>query len=206
MFIKGCAASGHLRPHQVRPWLHSPDPQFRAKVRRICDLYLHPPPGAHVVCVDEKTSIQALARRYPGRPAAPGRAARRELEYVRHGTCALSQPSMSARGRSTGSARAAVAPSTSWGSWTTSHRSIHAGPSTSSGTRPRRAPPRRLTPRRSSSLYSASRGSRTCVLADAPRSSRVVLSPCVRMHSGMRDEWRCFQVASYSSCHGAISA
>ena len=78
-----------FRPHQVRPWLHSPDPKFRAKVRRICELYLRPPPGAHVVCVDEKTSIQALARRYPGRPAAPGRAARREFEYVRHGTCAL---------------------------------------------------------------------------------------------------------------------
>lgn len=78
-----------FRPHQVRPWLHSPDPDFRPKVRRICDLYLDPPPGAHVVCVDEKTSIQALARRYPGRPAAPGRAGRREFEYVRHGTCAL---------------------------------------------------------------------------------------------------------------------
>ncbi len=78
-----------FRPHQVRPWLHSPDPKFRSKVRRICELYLRPPSGVHVVCVDEKTSIQALARRYPGRPAAPGRAARREFEYVRHGTCAL---------------------------------------------------------------------------------------------------------------------
>ncbi len=65
------------------------DPEFRPKVARICDLYLEPPPGATVVCVDEKTCIQALERKHPGRPAAPGRHGRREFEYIRHGTRAL---------------------------------------------------------------------------------------------------------------------
>jgi transposase len=78
-----------LRPHRVRYWLHSPDPDFSSKVERICTLYLNPPPGAHVVCVDEKTCIQALERKHPGRPAAPGRAGRQEFEYIRHGTRTL---------------------------------------------------------------------------------------------------------------------
>src|SRR6185436_7767807 len=39
-----------LRPHKMRLWLHSPDPHFRDKVRRICDLYRQPPPGATVLC------------------------------------------------------------------------------------------------------------------------------------------------------------
>ncbi|MGC4118839.1 MAG: IS630 family transposase [Myxococcales bacterium] len=78
-----------LRPHRVRYWLHSPDPEFRPKVERICDLYLNVPKGAHVVCVDEKTCIQALERKHPGRPASPGRPGRLEFEYIRHGTRAL---------------------------------------------------------------------------------------------------------------------
>lgn len=78
-----------LRPHRVRPWLHSPDPEFRPKVRRICDLYVKPPPGATVLSIDEKTCMQALARRHPTRPAAPGRPVRFEFEYKRHGTLVL---------------------------------------------------------------------------------------------------------------------
>jgi len=78
-----------LRPHRVRPWLHSPDPQFREKSRAICKLYRNIPAGARVVCVDEKTGIQALERRYPGRPSVPGRVGRREFEYIRHGTTTL---------------------------------------------------------------------------------------------------------------------
>ena len=78
-----------LRPHKVRYWLHSPDPDFRSKVARICKLYLSPPAGAAVVCVDEKTCIQALERKNPARPAAPGREGRQEFEYRRHGTRAL---------------------------------------------------------------------------------------------------------------------
>lgn len=78
-----------LKPHRIRYWLHSQDPEFRPKVLRICKLYLAPPPGARVVCVDEKTCIQALERKHLGRPAAPGRAGRREFEYTRHGTRTL---------------------------------------------------------------------------------------------------------------------
>lgn len=78
-----------FRPHKMRLWLHSPDPDFREKVRAICRLYTEPPLGASVVCVDEKTCMQALERKHPGRLPAPGRAGRREFEYVRHGTRAL---------------------------------------------------------------------------------------------------------------------
>jgi len=78
-----------FRPHRLRLWLHSPDPDFREKVRAVCQLYTQPPLGAHVLCVDEKTCMQALERKHPGRRAAPGRAGRREFEYVRHGTRTL---------------------------------------------------------------------------------------------------------------------
>lgn len=78
-----------LRPHRKRLWLHSPDPEFRPKVEAVCRLYTQPPEGATVVCIDEKTCIQALERRYPGRPAAPGRLGRFEFEYKRHGTTTL---------------------------------------------------------------------------------------------------------------------
>lgn len=78
-----------LRPHKMQLWLHSPDPDFRKKVKVICDLYRVPPPGARVVCVDEKTSIQALSRKHPTKPPRPGRAGRREFEYVRHKTRTL---------------------------------------------------------------------------------------------------------------------
>lgn len=78
-----------LRPHRVRMWLHSPDPNFRRKVRAICDLYCEPPKRATVLCVDEKTGMQALERTHPFRPARPGRDGRLEFEYKRHGTRAL---------------------------------------------------------------------------------------------------------------------
>ena len=81
--------AGELRPHRVRGWLHSPDPEFRAKVTAITDLYLNPPAGAVVLSIDEKTGMQALERRVPDRPAAPGRPGRREFEYTRHGTQSL---------------------------------------------------------------------------------------------------------------------
>lgn len=44
-----------IRPHRVRMWVHSPDPDFRPKVRAICNVYLNPEPGETVLCVDEKT-------------------------------------------------------------------------------------------------------------------------------------------------------
>jgi len=74
-----------LKPHRVQRWLHSPDPDFRAKLRRIVRLYLHPPRGTRVICVDEKTQVQILERLHPGRPPAPGRPQRIEAHYRRHG-------------------------------------------------------------------------------------------------------------------------
>lgn len=58
-----------LRPHKIRYWLHRPDPEFRPKVARICNLYLSPPPGAAVICVGENTCIQTLdpVRRIAGK-------------------------------------------------------------------------------------------------------------------------------------------
>ncbi|HEX2482309.1 MAG TPA: IS630 family transposase [Methylomirabilota bacterium] len=82
-------AASDLRPHRVQSWLHSPDPQFREKVTAITDLYLRPPVGAVVLSIDEKTGMQALERRFPDRPPAPGRRRRREFEYRRHGTQSL---------------------------------------------------------------------------------------------------------------------
>jgi hypothetical protein len=78
-----------FRPHKMKLWLHSPDPDFCTKVQRICDLYHHPPEGAHVLCIDEKTGMQALGRRFPSKLPAPGRAGRFEFEYVRRGTWSL---------------------------------------------------------------------------------------------------------------------
>jgi transposase len=78
-----------LRPHRVRYWLHSPDPEFRAKCRAICDVYLSPPPSATVLCIDEKTCIQALSRKHPTKLATPGHEGRFEFEYRRNGTRTL---------------------------------------------------------------------------------------------------------------------
>lgn len=81
--------AGDMRPHRVRQWLHSPDPQFRQKVNEICALYRQAPRDSVVLSVDEKTGIQAIERKHADRAAAPGRARRREFEYIRHGTQAL---------------------------------------------------------------------------------------------------------------------
>ena len=78
-----------LKPHRVRRWLHSPDPDFRAKVRKIVRLYLHPPRGARVICADEKTQQQILERVHPARPVQPGSPTRIEQTYRRHGTLAI---------------------------------------------------------------------------------------------------------------------
>ena len=78
---------GGLRPHRVRLWLHSPDPEFKVKARRVCELYLSPPRGAAVVCVDEKSGMQALEHLHSSHIG--GGVVRREFEYVRHGTSTL---------------------------------------------------------------------------------------------------------------------
>ena len=79
-----------VRPHKVRGWLNrADDDTFWVRAGAVCRLYLDPPPGAVLVSVDEKTGIQAKSRRYPEIPARPGRDARREFEYVRHGTVSV---------------------------------------------------------------------------------------------------------------------
>jgi DDE superfamily endonuclease len=78
-----------LKPHQVRSWLTSLDPDFETKQAQVCGPYLKPPEGAIVVSIDEKTSIQAKQPVRPTIQAAPGRPERREFEYRRHGTVAL---------------------------------------------------------------------------------------------------------------------
>lgn len=79
-----------IRPHRLRLWLHSPDPNFAKKVRRICSLYLTKPSHDEMVlCVDEKTGMQALERKHPSRTPRRRRAGRFEFEYIRRGTRTL---------------------------------------------------------------------------------------------------------------------
>jgi hypothetical protein len=78
-----------IKPHRHKMWLHSLDPDFKAKVTEICQLYLHPPKDASVICVDEKSGMQILRRINTGRAAAPGQTAREEYEYERLGTKCL---------------------------------------------------------------------------------------------------------------------
>ena len=82
-------SDAELRPHRVQGWLHSQDPEFRAKVTHICNLYVNPPPGAVVLSVDEKTGMQALQRKNPTKWAGCGKPGRHEFEYKRKGTCTL---------------------------------------------------------------------------------------------------------------------
>ena len=78
-----------LQPHRQETFKLSSDPQFVAKVRDIVGLYLAPPDRALVLCVDEKSQIQALDRTQPILALAPGVAERRTHDYSRHGTTTL---------------------------------------------------------------------------------------------------------------------
>jgi transposase len=82
-------AEADLKPHQVRSWLQSIDPDFDTKQAEVCGLYLNPPQGAIVVSIDEKTSVQAKEPIRAEIAMRPGKSARREFEYRRHGTVAL---------------------------------------------------------------------------------------------------------------------
>ena len=78
-----------LQPHRTESFKLSADPLFIEKVRDIVGLYLNPPDRALVLCVDEKSQIQALDRTRPLLPLRPGQAQRRTHDYVRHGTTSL---------------------------------------------------------------------------------------------------------------------
>jgi transposase len=78
-----------LQPHRQDVWKLSKDPQFIDKVRDVVGLYLDPPERAVVLCVDEKSQIQALDRTAPVLPMMPGTPARASHDYVRAGTSSL---------------------------------------------------------------------------------------------------------------------
>ena len=78
-----------LQPHRTDTFKLSPDPLLIEKVRDIVGLYMNPPDHALVLCVDEKTQIQALDRTQPLLPLRPGQLERRTHDYKRHGTTSL---------------------------------------------------------------------------------------------------------------------
>jgi transposase len=78
-----------LKPHRSEAFTFSSDPEFVEKVRDIVGLYLAPPDRALVLCVDEKTEMQALERTQPVLPMRPGQPERRTSGYLRHGTSSL---------------------------------------------------------------------------------------------------------------------
>ena len=78
-----------VQPHRVEKFKLSKDPKFEEKVRDIVGLYLHPPDRALVLCVDEKSQIQALDRTAPILPLRPGLPERQTHDYKRHGTTTL---------------------------------------------------------------------------------------------------------------------
>jgi len=78
-----------LQPHRQETWKLSKDPQFVAKVRDVVGLYLNPPERAVVLCVDEKSQIQALDRTAPILPILPGTPQRATHDYKRSGTSSL---------------------------------------------------------------------------------------------------------------------
>jgi transposase len=78
-----------LQPHRVETFKLSTDPLFVEKVRDIVGLYLSPPERAIVLCVDEKSQVQAIDRTQPLLPMRPGQAERRTHDYKRHGTTSL---------------------------------------------------------------------------------------------------------------------
>jgi transposase len=82
-----------IKPHRWHYWLNSPDPDFHPKMYDIVELYLNAlkmyERGDILLSVDEKTSIQALERKYPHKPMMLGRVELIEHEYKRHGTCCL---------------------------------------------------------------------------------------------------------------------
>jgi transposase len=87
--VHGILRQADLKPHRVGTFMRSTDPDFAAKVVDVVGLYLHPPENAIVLCVDEKTQVQALDRTQPMLPMRPGQIERRTHDYKRNGTIQL---------------------------------------------------------------------------------------------------------------------
>jgi transposase len=81
--------SHNLKPHRVKTFKLSRDPKFLEKLTDVVGLYLNPPQQAIVLCVDEKSQIQALDRTQPGLPLKKGRCGTMTHDYKRHGTTTL---------------------------------------------------------------------------------------------------------------------
>ena len=123
---RAAAQKGALQPHRIRYWLTpAPDPELVPKVGDVCGLYAAAPAlaaaGERIVSTDELTGVQALERKHPGLPLAPGKVERREFEYVRHGTRDL-HPQPRRRHRAGRRPLAAARPAPRRISWPTSAR------------------------------------------------------------------------------------
>jgi len=81
--------SHNIKPHRTKSFKLSRDPKFLEKLTDVIGLYLHPPDNAIVLCVDEKSQIQALNRTQPGLPLKKGRCGTRTHDYQRNGTTTL---------------------------------------------------------------------------------------------------------------------
>jgi transposase len=82
-------SSNDIKPHLIRTFKLSNDPEFEAKFWDVIGLYLHPPAKALVLCCDEKSQCQALERTQPGLPLKTGHIRTRTHDYIRHGTITL---------------------------------------------------------------------------------------------------------------------
>lgn len=78
-----------IQPHRTESFKFSTDPELEAKITDIVGLYMDPPENAVVLCVEEKSQVQALERSQPMLPVMPGLAERRAHDYLRHGTTSL---------------------------------------------------------------------------------------------------------------------
>jgi len=87
--VRNILKDAHLRPHRVGTFTQSTDPDFREKLIDVIGLYTDPPENAVVLCVDEKTQLQALDRTQPQLPMRPYQIARRTHDYKRNGTTQL---------------------------------------------------------------------------------------------------------------------
>lgn len=88
-FVSRVWRDNGLKPHLVKSFKVSNDPNFEEKLKDVVGLYLNPPESAVVFCVDEKSSIQALDRTQPGLPMKKGRAGTMTHDYKRNGTSTL---------------------------------------------------------------------------------------------------------------------
>lgn len=95
----------NLKPHQVRTFKFTADPAAEEKIRDIVGLYLNPPENAALICLDEKTQIQALNRTQPLLPLRPGLPARQTHDYQRNGLTSLFAALDIARGKVLGECR-----------------------------------------------------------------------------------------------------